>query len=299
MGKRKAPQPTGEDLRTVLREETRMSLMEQERALKRMEGRAFKHSMEGRYDLSPEMLHSVHFQTGKEHQTLSFPILNLSEYVQDKRRRFPDWAELLTAASQAKNPEGMQGVLYTDEVVPGNVIRPDNARRSYLYYFTWADLKQATRSEFSWVVLFVIRTHKLEQIRITGGLAAVARAIVAHLEASFAGLAVTDKQNRNHLIRTTSCYLLADEAALKGAVGAKGSSGLRPCILCENALDKSREDVEGHENIACHRFRNFRPSWMSTWLTWQVDPTRVGWKKVKPCWVGDGYQRASCVNPAS
>ena len=159
-----------------------------------MEGRAFKHSMEGRY--------SVHFQTGKEHQRLSFPILNLSEYAQDKCRRFPDWAELLTAASQAKNPEGTQGVLYTDEVVPGNVIRPDNTRRSYLYYFTWADLKQATRSEFSWIVLFLIRTHKLKQI--TGGLAAVTRAIVAHLEASFAGFAVTDKQNRNHLIRTTS-----------------------------------------------------------------------------------------------
>ena len=79
MGKRKAAQPTGEDLRTVLREETSMTLLEQERTLKRMEGRAFQHSLEGRYDLSPEMLDCIDFQTGKENQTLSFPILNLQD----------------------------------------------------------------------------------------------------------------------------------------------------------------------------------------------------------------------------
>ena len=234
-----------------------MTLLEQERTLKRMEGRAFQHSLEGRYDLSPEMLDCIDFQTGKENQTLSFPILNLSGYVQDRCRRFPDWAELLTGASQAKSPEGLQGVLYTDEVVPGNVLRPDNARRSYLFYFTWADLKQATRSEFSWIVLFVIRTSRLKEI--AGGLAAVTRAVVAHLETAFAGFAVADARARSHLIRTTCCYLLADESALKGAVGAKGSSGLRPCILCENALDKSRQNIEGHANIACHHFNNFRP----------------------------------------
>ena len=59
-------------------------------------------------------------------------------------------------------------------------------------------------------------------------------------------------------MRTTECYLLADEAALKGAVGAKGSSGLRPCILCANALDKTRPEVPDHESIASHNTKIVR-----------------------------------------
>ena len=258
MGKRKAPQGTGEDLRTVLREAANVPLKQQERILHRMGEPGFKHSLKGRYGLPDELMERIHLQGNKDGSTQSFPIVNLEKWVQETCVRFPDWADLLTTAAQATYSQGgLQALLYTDEAVPGNVLRPDTARRSYLFYLTWADLKKATRSEFSWVVIFVIRQSKIKEI--AGGLAAVTRAIVAHLEPCFEGFAVQDSKHQSHLIRTRCCYLLADEAALKGAVGAKGSSGFRPCILCQNALDKSRPQIEGHETIACHDFRKFRP----------------------------------------
>ena len=259
MGKRKAAQDTGEGLRTVLREETtNLPLQQQERVLRRMGGQGFQHSLKGRYGLPDEMIQRIHLQGSKDGSTMSFPILALDKWIQDACQRCPDWANLLTTAACESNDQGgLQAVLYTDEAVPGNVIRADNARRSYLWYISWSNLGKALRSECSWAIVFVLRATKVKEVR--GGLAGVTRAILAHLETCFEGFAVQDSKQQSHLIRTKCCYLLADEAALKGAVGAKGSSGFRPCILCENALDKNRAQIDGHETIACHDFRKFRP----------------------------------------
>ena len=224
----------------------------------RLEGHAFRHDSKGRYNLEPELFERIHFQaTDKSAETISLPILCLPAYMQRKCQLHPHWADIVAEATADSCRSGLQGILYCDEVVPGNVLRPDNARRSYLFYFSCSNLREATRSEFSWALLLVVRQCILK--RIPGGLAGMTQAIVAHLEPCFAGFPVQDSKQRSHLVHTTECYLLADEAALKGAVGAKGSSGLRPCILCANALDKTRPEVPDHESIASHNFAAFQP----------------------------------------
>ena len=198
----------------------------------------------------------VHSQSSNDEKTVSFPIRCLATYVQDRCTRFPDWAELLTRAAEEKCREGLQGVLYTDEVVPGNVLRPDNARRSYIF-LTAHGVISSKQTAASSLGSYSSSSGQARFKVITGGLAAIA--IVAHFEASFVGFAVEDAPKRNHHVRTTCCYWFADESALKAAVGAKGSLGLRPCILCENALDKSRQEVEGHKTIACHDLQTSGP----------------------------------------
>ncbi|OLQ05383.1 hypothetical protein AK812_SmicGene11456 [Symbiodinium microadriaticum] len=164
MGKRKAAQDTGEDLRTVLREETtNLPLQQQERVLRRMGGQGFQHSLKGRYGLPDEMIQRIHLQGSKDGSTMSFPILALDKWIQDACQRCPDWANLLTtAAFESYDQGGLQAVLYTDEAVPGNVIRADNARRSYLWYISWSNLGKALRSECSWAIVFVLRPASYE-----------------------------------------------------------------------------------------------------------------------------------------
>ena len=77
MGKRKAPQGTGEDLRTVLREAANVPLKQQERILHRMGEPGFKHSLKGRYGLPDELMERIHLQGNKDGSTQSFPIVNL------------------------------------------------------------------------------------------------------------------------------------------------------------------------------------------------------------------------------
>ena len=258
MAKRKAENVSESQLRAVLREETNLPLVQQACVLNRMEGRAFRHDLNGRYDISPELFERIHFQAiDKGAEAISLPILCLPAYMQQKCQLHPHWADIVAKAAVDSGSSGLRGILYCDEVVPGNVLRPDNARKSYLYYISWSNLGQATRSQFSWATVLVARHSLLN--RIPGGLAGLTQAIVAHLEPCFAGFPVQDSQGRSHLLRTTKLYLLADEAALKGAVGSKGSAGLRPCILCANALDKTRPQVPGHESIASHNFAAFQP----------------------------------------
>ena len=54
---------------------------------------------------------------------------SLCAQLQLKCEALPVFAELLHAAAQVCGRRGLTGVLYFDDVTPGNIIRPDNARK--------------------------------------------------------------------------------------------------------------------------------------------------------------------------
>ena len=54
-----------------------------------------------------------------------------------------------------------------DEVTPGNVIAPDNRRKSYLVYFAWLPLS-LLRRDLLWLPVSVARHDSLQ--KLSGGL---------------------------------------------------------------------------------------------------------------------------------
>ena len=96
---------------------------------------------------------------------------SLCTQLQLKREALPVFAELLHAAVQACGRRGLTGVLYFDDVTPGNIIRPDNARKCTTAYFRFAELGGAFRSVHGWLHVALIRRDEVKQV--VGGMARV------------------------------------------------------------------------------------------------------------------------------
>lgn len=137
---------------------------------------------------------------------------------------------------------------YLDEIVPGNIIAPDNRRRSWCFYFAWLTHVKL-RKEILWMPLAILRTELLEQV--PGGLPQVMTHILRQCLPFFRGLVIGDR-----LVITSKLYLLGDEDALKKCLAHKGASGLRPCIRCSNCISKG-SSVEGYHSIDHDNFDDF------------------------------------------
>lgn len=142
----------------------------------------------------------------------------------------------------------VSGCFYLDEVVPGNIIAPDNRRRSWCFYFAWLQHVKL-RKELLWIPLAIIRTDLLDQV--PGGLPQVLTHILRQCLPFFRGLVIGDQ-----LVITSTLYLLGDEDALKKCLAHKGASGLRPCIRCSNCIAKG-SSVEGYPSIDHDNFHDF------------------------------------------
>jgi len=146
-----------------------------------------------------------------------------------------DAFRMLVADTFAKtgNARPWRGVLYHDEITPGNNLRADNKRRLVCFYFGILEFGLRLRSEFVWLPVAVLRTTQIQAVR--GHLSGVLRALLHHLSAlSVAGIVLPLQPAQ--LITVRLDRLLCDESALKQTLDAKGASGLKPCMLCKNIV---------------------------------------------------------------
>ena len=133
-----------------------------------------------------------------------------------------------------QNPEGVSGVVYLDERVPGNILAPDNRRKSYLMYFCYGACAQFRSLHYWWPIGLLRHT---EVDRLEGGLPEVFTKMLRSQLDFFTGLVLDGT-----MIPVSKLFFIAEEAALKMACGSKGASGLRPCLHCD-AFSKDREDM--------------------------------------------------------
>lgn len=156
-----------------------------------------------------------------------------------------------TVVTAQRGEEAIPGCIYIDEAVPGNVIAPDNKRRSWCVYFCWNCLIPF-RSDLLWMPLGVLRTEMLEAL--PGGLPQALTTIIRASLPYFNGLLIGD-----NLVITKPLYVLADEDGIKKAASHKGAAGLRPCIRCANCISKGNE-VDGYFGIDHTTFSDFLPA---------------------------------------
>jgi hypothetical protein len=129
--------------------------------------------------------------------------------------------------------------LYTDETTPGNVLRPDMARKIQCVYFTWMELPYWFRSrKIGWLPLGFMKSSRLAQVE--GGLAVLTKVIVKLCFGEYfsfsIGVRCPFEGDTMFLVRSTLECFLNDMDAHRGALDLKGPSGIRNCTWCKNIV---------------------------------------------------------------
>jgi len=155
----------------------------------------------------------------------------------------------------ARRPNSMESpwhmIWYFDELTPGNVIRPDNKRKTMSVYVSFAELgpELLCKCEF-WFTIAVARTVMIRQVE--GGWSRMLRDLV---RAAFIGPETFESGvliylGLPRLFFARMSNVIADEAALKEAYDSKGASGLRCCPGCKNVMlrgsDVASRDASGY-----------------------------------------------------
>jgi hypothetical protein len=177
--------------------------------------------------------------------------LNLQFYIDTLCQKSTNFTDLLrrTVLKDHANQEAIPGCLYADEAVVGNVLAPDNRRRSWCFYFCWMSILPM-RKDTLWLPISVIRSDIIEQL--PGGLPQALSIVMRQCQQFLSDGIIVDGQ----IVITHPLHLLADEDGLKKMGSHKGASGLRPCIRCANCISKGNE-VDGFYSIGHEPFDDF------------------------------------------
>eukprot|EP00439_Symbiodinium_sp_Y106_P079948 s1502_g18.t1 len=240
--KKRKPDESTQTVRDVVSCVRGISHTEAARVIKvQKQGKAAAHRDASRYPEAYPLLSSIAVQEAGTNQMLELPVLRLDKALLARCWQLPGLADVLAHHMRQKAVEGLDGILYVDEAVLGNVLRPDQNRKGYLAHFSWTALGQGLAQDSSWITVAFVRHKTID--RISGGLASYMHALALFIEECVVGVALEDSANVPYLLRARKIYLLGDEAALKATAGSKGASGMRPCLKCQNAVSKQHRQA--------------------------------------------------------
>ena len=142
--------------------------------------------------------------------------------------------------------------IYSDEIVPGNVIKPRNDRKLVSLYWSFEEFDTGTSCEDCWFVLTCVRSNALKQIK--DGWSQLFRVAVEKFFENPMNLAngvMLQIQNHGpHLLFAKVGLVIGDEQAVKNCWSSKGASGSMPCFFCANitlhGLDLWANDSTGY-----------------------------------------------------
>lgn len=112
-------------------------------------------------------------------------------------------------------------LLYADEIVPGNPLRPDNKRKVWVIYASWLELGDLLYSENAWLAVGVIRNHIVKTVR--GGISNVIRALLRECFAGACSLSSAGAMLPSGALFFCKYHrFISDEAAGKAVWCSKG-----------------------------------------------------------------------------
>ena len=170
------------------------------------------------------------------------PALSLPVLVQAKADSCPLFRENLVGAMLARKNE-LRLILYLDEVIVGNPLRPDPSRKAMIAYTTFLDF-QSLHDESMWLTVGLVRHDDMHAC--VGRCPAVVRRWLQVLrEDTDSGFPVVIEGNSS-LVFISAVVLLGDVDQLRNTSGWKGPMGLKPCLKCMNVLAPGRRLPPGY-----------------------------------------------------
>ena len=150
-------------------------------------------------------------------------------------------------------------VLYVDEVVPGNPLRPENRRSFYSFFWLFMDYPDWFRSsDMGWHDFCTVTQEHVKAI--PGGVSAIVARILSifwgegdNHNMERLGVRVACPRGTIHIKAGFGAFLL-DERAEKFICCVKGSSGTKVCMSCQNVVARAHPDAvlgTGLRRFAC------------------------------------------------
>lgn len=121
-----------------------------------------------------------------------------------------------------QNPEGVSGVVYLDECVPGNILAPDNRRKSYLMYFCYGACAQFRSLHYWWPIGLLRHT---EVDRLEGGLPEVFTKVLRSQLDFYTGLVLDGT-----MIPVSKLFFYCRRSCFKDGVRIKGGQWTTPML---------------------------------------------------------------------
>eukprot|EP00971_Amphidinium_carterae_P262428 5205531-Amphidinium_carterae.1 len=157
---------------------------------------------------------------------------------------------MMVKRAHDQNPSGPTKpwniIVYSDEITPGNQLASVNSRKLQAIYWSVLEYGMDVLSdEESWLELILCRSAVVQKVQ--GGMSGVvAKALEQFWETGAhdfakAGIFVKLPDGSGLRLFLKFGMKLADESALHSAFGCKGSSGLKPCLLCQNIFNAKNE----------------------------------------------------------
>jgi len=131
-------------------------------------------------------------------------------------------------------------ILYTDEVTPGNVLRPDGMRKSQCIYACFRMLPYWFRSRnCGWLPIGLLKSWKVKSIR--GGMSLVSKKVfnICYGEMFSFRLGVqlpSGSSGGTWCLRAQFCCWSQDLDAHREVGDVKGSAGSKCCLWCRNVV---------------------------------------------------------------
>jgi len=184
--------------------------------------------------------------TGADGSAVRIPIMKLPDLLQAKINACPLYSGMLREA-MAAHQDRLTLLFYCDEVSGGNVLSALQSRKSNLCYVSWLQCPLLFQ-ENMWLTLSVAKSSCIQSV--PHGMAEVIKRILEHVRAgSQHGIPLSFGEDIR-LLWIDKVMVIADAEALRSCTGAKGASGLKPCLRCLNVLQLGKaSNVRGHVDI--------------------------------------------------
>ena len=189
----------------------------------------------------------LRLQAVNSDEVLEFPMMNLPLLLQAKVDACPLYRDMLKAAMQSHG-DRLTLLFYCDEVSGGNVLSALQSRKSNLCYVSWLQCPLLFQ-ENMWLTLSVAKSARIQML--PHGMTELIRKILECIKDDAEhGIAITLEKDSTRLLWIDRVVVIADAEAIRSSTGAKGASGLKPCVQCLNVLQLGKaHDVAGHVDI--------------------------------------------------
>ena len=154
------------------------------------------------------------------------------------------WTNLLLQTFERRkcSPQSAYNLaVYTDEVVPGNVISHDNRRKCWAIYISIMEFGvKALAQEAAWLTVACQRSSTIAQVN--AGIGQLVKQIIKHtfqsdgVDLEKGGFVLKSPQGSLHRLYLKLGCFVQDGAAHRAMFSIKGDSGTRCCLLCKNII---------------------------------------------------------------
>ena len=199
-------------------------------------GRRTTHAQKLQHASTYQLLREIPVESEEKELDVAMHMLSLPGLVQEKVNVCPLYKAQMREALKRSGNE-LTLVFYCDEVNSGNILSPQHPRKANITYIAFLE-QEILFLEDLWLTLCVMRANEAQQCKY--GYCSVIRKQLEHIRQESKHGFPLEIDGDFYLVVLKSVLLLGDHEGLRSLTGAKGASGLKPCLKCSNVLALNR-----------------------------------------------------------